>query len=85
MGHEPRARPKYLAAKLLAIRRRLGASQSQMIAILDMDVTAARISEWESGVREPNLLVVLRYARIAGIHVDDLIDDKLNPAKLKTF
>lgn len=56
-----------------------------MIAILDMDVTAARISEWESGVREPNLLVLFRYARIAGIHVDDLIDDKLNPAKLRTF
>jgi transcriptional regulator with XRE-family HTH domain len=79
----PRAQPKYLAAKLLVIRQRMGASQAQMIAILDMDLTAARISEYEQGKREPSLLVLLRYARVAGIHVDDLIDDKTDLSKLR--
>lgn len=61
----------------------MGASQSQMIAILDMDITTARICEWEQGKREPNLLVLLRYARIAGVHVDDLIDDALSLPTLR--
>ena len=85
MGQRRRAQPKYLAAKLRAIRQRMGASQTQMIAILDMDMTAARISEYEQGKREPSLLVLLRYARIAGVHVDDLIDDRIVLPKLKVL
>jgi transcriptional regulator with XRE-family HTH domain len=42
-----------------------------------------RISEYELGKREPTLMVLLQYARIAGIYVEDLIDDELDlPAKL---
>jgi hypothetical protein len=37
----------------------------------------------ESGVREPPLLVLLSYARVAGVYVDVLIDDELElPLKL---
>jgi len=78
-----RAQPEHLAGKLLAIRQRMGASQTEMAAILDMNVTAARICEYEQGKREPSLLVLLRYARIAGVHVDDLIDDKTDLSKLR--
>ena len=78
-----RAQPEHLAAKLLAIRQRMGASQTEMTAILDMNVSAARVCEYEQGKREPSLLVLLRYARIAGVHVDDLIDDKTDLAKLR--
>jgi transcriptional regulator with XRE-family HTH domain len=82
MGHKPRYRPKYLAAKLLQVRRRLGASQSEMVQLLRFQTSNARISEYEKGTREPNLMVLLRYARIAGVSVDALIDDELKPSKL---
>jgi transcriptional regulator with XRE-family HTH domain len=37
-----------------------------------------RLSEFESGKREPNLLLLLRYARAANVSVESLIDDKLD-------
>lgn len=36
-----------------------------------------RISEYELGKREPPLLVLLAYARVAGIHMEHLADDSL--------
>jgi transcriptional regulator with XRE-family HTH domain len=42
-----------------------------------------RISEYELGKREPTLMTILQYARTAGVHVEDLIDDELDlPARL---
>jgi hypothetical protein len=42
-----------------------------------------RISEYELGKNEPPLVVLLQYARTAGVYVDVLIDDELDlPAKL---
>lgn len=32
---------------------------------------------YERGVREPSLIVLLKYARLAGCAVEDLIDDKM--------
>jgi transcriptional regulator with XRE-family HTH domain len=39
------------------------------------------ISRFETGQREPSLLVLLEYARMIGISTDVLIDDKLNLPK----
>jgi transcriptional regulator with XRE-family HTH domain len=36
------------------------------------------VSEYERGAREPDLLVLLRYAKIAKISVEMLIDDTLD-------
>jgi transcriptional regulator with XRE-family HTH domain len=36
------------------------------------------ISEFEQGKREPSLPVLLRYARVAGLQVDALIDDEID-------
>jgi transcriptional regulator with XRE-family HTH domain len=36
------------------------------------------ISDFENGVREPSLPVLLKYARAAGVIVDVLIDDDLD-------
>lgn len=84
MGHT-RPKPKRLAAKVLAIRQAFGLSQSEMVQRLNFQTTGARISEYESGTREPNLLVLLAYARAAKIRVELLIDDKLSlPSRLKT-
>jgi transcriptional regulator with XRE-family HTH domain len=77
MGAHARQRPKHLGAKLLAIRRNLGASQSEMEMLLDFQVNSARISEYEHSKREPNLLVLLSYARLVAVPVDTLIDDSV--------
>lgn len=78
MGKQARPRPLYLAVKLLAIRQRLCFSQSEMIRLLNFPMTTARISEYESGVREPNLLVLLAYARAGDVPVERLIDDHVD-------
>jgi len=77
MGAKPRFRPKNLPRKLLQIRNALGLSQSQMLRRLGAEhsFTAARISEYESGVREPSLWMLLAYARVARVHLEKLIDD----------
>lgn len=76
MGTQARARPKRLAEKLRAIRKQFDFSQSQLIRKLGIDKSVARISEWESGAREPDLLVLLSYARAAKVCTCVLIDDK---------
>ena len=67
MGTKPRAKPKYLAAKLLAIRQKLGVSQSQLAKLLSLDKGVARISDYEHGIREPDLIVLLNYAKLARV------------------
>jgi len=45
--------------------------------------SVARISEYELGVREPSLWVLLNYARVARVHLEALVDDKASlPDKL---
>ena len=68
--------PQKLPAKLLAIRETFGASQSQMARALNCKVITARISEYEHGTREPNLIVLLAYARLAEIPLEQIIDDR---------
>lgn len=84
MGTKPRQRPQRLGEKLLAIRNALGLSQSQMVNRLDVEgIAASQISEFETGKREPSLIVVLQYARLANVCADVLIDDELDlPAKI---
>jgi transcriptional regulator with XRE-family HTH domain len=81
MGTSRRAQPARLAAKLLQIRQRLGLTQEQMVKRLGRTKTpiyVGHISGFEASKREPSLLVLLRYAKVAGISTDVLIDDDLN-------
>jgi transcriptional regulator with XRE-family HTH domain len=85
MGQASRTTPERLAEKLIQIRLTLDLSQNELIRRLGLEdeLTQARISAYERGVREPPLLVLLVYARIAGVYVDVLIDDDLElPLKL---
>jgi hypothetical protein len=42
-----------------------------------------RISDYELGKREPPLPILLRYARVAGVQMEVLVDDEMDlPAKL---
>ena len=76
-----RRKPKKLAAKLLAIRQRLDVSQTEMARLLDLKQTYTVVSSYESGRREPDLIILLRYARLARVSVESLIDDKLSLPK----
>ena len=75
-----RLKPDRLAEKLRQIRGALGLSQTEMLRQLGFDESMkyARISEFEQGQREPNLMTLLAYARAAGVHVEDIIDDDLD-------
>lgn len=64
-----------LPAKLRAVRQHLGLSQSQFAARLTLTPHYGRVSEYERGRRIPSLLTLLDYARLAGVHIDDLVDD----------
>jgi transcriptional regulator with XRE-family HTH domain len=85
MGTQKRAQPQLLAAKLLQICKRLGLTQPQMLQSLKLkqDLSVGRISEYEHGVREPNLIVLLQYARAARISTDELIDDDVEVEDLR--
>ena len=76
MGHS-RPKPQRLASKLLAIRKHLGASQSEMAKLLKFSKGAARLSEYESGTRVPDLFTLLHYGKVAKVRVEMLIDDEL--------
>jgi hypothetical protein len=49
-----------------------------MAKLLDADMLYVRVSEYESGRREPNLMLLLQYARLAKMPVENLIDDNLD-------
>jgi transcriptional regulator with XRE-family HTH domain len=85
MARGARERPGRLSEKLLTIRQALGLSQTELLRRLGAENRMAynRISEFESGKGEPSLIILLEYARVAGVCVDVLIDDELDlPAKL---
>lgn len=78
MGRSRRNKPRRLSEKLLAVRKRLKMSQTEMANALNLQVHYSAISNFELGTREPDLLVVLHYARLADVPVETLIDDELN-------
>lgn len=82
MGRSPRPTPKYLASKLRRVRDDLELSQAAMCERLGFPkIHPAHISAYELGNREPPLPVLLKYARLAGVSTDVLIDDKLRLPK----
>lgn len=80
MGTKARPRLKHLPKKLRRIRDGLGLSQTEMLYRLGVEdlISYHQISRFESGTREPPYIVLLRYARVAGISTDVLIDDELD-------
>ncbi len=69
-----------LAEKLLQARNALGLSQSEMLRRLGFEdvIDYKRISEYELGKSEPPLAILLQYARLAGVHMEVLVDDELD-------
>jgi transcriptional regulator with XRE-family HTH domain len=84
MGYA-RPRPERLAEKLRQIRLALGLSQTEMHRRLETEeqIPYTRISDYELDKNEPSLMTILAYARAAGVHVEDIVDDELDlPNKL---
>lgn len=87
MGSARRPKPKKLGRKLLQIRQRLGLSQVEMaqrLSEIPSPPQPAHISRFEQGAREPSLLALLAYSRLAGVPMETLVDDELElPEKLR--
>lgn len=79
MAKVARPKPKRLPEKLKSIRDRLKLSQGEMTRALGMTgYNRSVISGYELGSKEPPLPVLLKYARLAGVSTDVLIDDCLD-------
>ncbi len=86
MGSASRLKPEKLGGKLKAIRNQFEDSFTEMAERLsDKKVTVLRtdVSRYEKGLREPSLIVLLRYARLAGTPLDALADDEIEFPKSK--
>lgn len=81
----PRPKPLRLAEKLRQIRTQLGLSQTELLERMGLATAMhyGRISEYEQGKREPSLMTLLAYARIAQVHLEDIVADEFElPGKL---
>jgi len=76
VGGHRRDKARLLSQKLLEIRKRLGMSQTEMARALNLKAHYSAVSNYELDIREPNLIVLLRYARLAGVPMESLIDDE---------
>jgi transcriptional regulator with XRE-family HTH domain len=79
MGRGSREMPAKLGEKLTQIRDYLGVSQDGLVRKFGLSdrLTRNEISKYERGVREPALVVLLKYARAAAVNVEVLMDDEL--------
>jgi transcriptional regulator with XRE-family HTH domain len=79
--------PKNLSKKLKQIRDCLGYTQTEMAdrmksSVLEASIHPGHISQFESGKREPQLPVLLAYAKLLRVSTDVLIYDALDlPSK----
>ena len=81
-----RGTQELLPEKLLAIREFLSFGEAQMADSLRSDILAymdghydlrpSKISAYENGRLEPNLLVLVAYARLGKVHLELLADDR---------
>ena len=80
MGHK-RHRPNRLPEKLLQIRKALGLSQKEMAERLceraGVKITSKNISKYECDRSVPFIEVVLAYARLANVEMNEIVDDDL--------
>jgi len=83
MGRARRLRVARLSEKLLSIRKALNLSQNELIRELGLEgfIYQSNVSGYELGEREPPLPILLKYAQLAGICLDILVNDKLELPK----
>lgn len=78
----PRPQPTRLAEKLRQIRNLLNYTLEEMAQALaevkKSPPAKSHIYRFEAGTREPSLLVLLEYSRIAGVPLESIVDDELD-------
>lgn len=82
-----------LSKKILAIREFLNLTQAQIAESLrseippqsgrSYNIKPGRISEYEEGLFEPNLLVLVAYARLGQVHLELIADDRFTLQELR--
>jgi hypothetical protein len=82
-----------LPKKLLALRSFLTLGEVELAASLSSDIPSqngksynikpGRILQYEQGIFEPNLLVLVAYARLAKVHLEFVIDDRFTLKELR--
>ena len=81
MGHK-RNRPDRLAEKLLQIREALGLTQKKMAERLSkqagVKITYRNVSKYERDKSVPYIEIVLAYARLANVEMNQIVDDDLD-------
>ena len=80
MGEKPRLKPARLAEKLKDIRLRIddGLTQAEMIRRLGFtedELPQDRISKFERGTMEPNLIVLIAYSEVANCYLEAIVRD----------
>lgn len=87
MGTRKRPVPARLPEKLLKVRKLLDLSQEQLaerLSHLPSPPLAGHISRYEAGTREPNLIYLLEFSRLANVTLECLLDDRQDvPERLK--
>src|SRR6476620_2571961 len=80
MKKRSRTRSSRLAQKLLQIRTGLKLSQSELLDRLGFgdQLFRSNISQYERGTRVPSPVVILQYARLAGVSMEEIVDDELS-------
>ena len=82
MGRASRRRfmPSRLGEKFMQIRAALNLTQQGMLERLDLpaEITQSNISAYERGTKEPPLLVIMKYAEVANVWIDVLVNDSLD-------
>jgi transcriptional regulator with XRE-family HTH domain len=71
-----------MADKLRQIRTRLGYTLEEMAQALSRVKKSppdkSYIHRFEAGSREPSILVLLEYSRVAGVLLETIVDDELD-------
>jgi transcriptional regulator with XRE-family HTH domain len=84
MGKYPRQKQKRVGEKLRQIREVLGLSQSDIVREFDLPENYQRgmISNYENDHREPPLFILLSYAKLSGVCLDEIVDDEVDLPKV---
>ena len=82
MGRASRHTPKRLGEKLRLVRKKLGIEtfeeMADRLAVKEINLYRSTIHEYESGEREPPLIVLLRYSELSHISINELVDDRVD-------
>jgi transcriptional regulator with XRE-family HTH domain len=82
MGRASRKRyvPARLGEKFLQIRTALNLTQQSMLERLELppEISQSNISAYERGTKEPPIFIIMKYAEVANVWIDVLVQDTLD-------